>query len=108
GYRFELTSGASRGNAAFRPEYGGELFYNLGTSTHVWRRGYINVLHYNTLEQNSLRELKDSIEDLDVEDAKDYIRNTDIQTFYYKSKNDDNPRTEYDMKVGIIHDDINI
>src|SRR5699024_4975662 len=59
-------------------------------------------------EQNSLRELKDSIEDLNVEDAKDYIRNTDIQTFYYKSKNDDNLRTEYDMKVGIIHDDINI
>src|SRR5699024_6508713 len=77
GYRFELTSGASSGNAAFRPEYGGELYYNLGTSEHVWRIAYINFLRYNVLEQNSLREFKEDINNLNVEDAKDYIRNTD-------------------------------
>src|SRR5699024_4352161 len=108
GYRFELTSGASSGNAAFRPEYGGELYYNLGTSEHVWRIGYINVLRYNVLEQNSLRELKEDIKNLNVEDAKEYIRNQDIKTFYYKDKNENRSRTLYDLKVGIIHEDIDL
>src|SRR5699024_6066507 len=64
GYRFNLTLPSDGSNPAFRPQHGGDLYYNLGTSHHVWRHGYINVLHYNTLEQNSLRELKEEIEPL--------------------------------------------
>lgn len=94
-------------NPAFRPQYGGSLYYDLGTSYHVWRHGYINVLHYNSLRQNSLRRFKEDFNDLDPKDAIEYIKNTEVHTFYYKNE-DDKPRTKYDLKVGIIHDDINI
>lgn len=107
GYIMENTVKNGR-NPAFRPQYGGELYYNLGTSYHVWRHGYINVLHYNSLRQRSLREYKEDIKLLDPQDAINYIKNTDVHTFYYKEKDDNHERTEYDLKVGIIHDDIEI
>ncbi len=106
GYIMENTVKSGR-NPAFRPQYGGELYYDLGTSYHVWRRGYINVVHYRTLSKRSKRTYKTDIKPLNEKDALDYIKSADIHTFYYK---DDvkNGVDNMDMKVGIMYDDISI
>lgn len=108
GYIMENTLPDENRNPAFRPRYGGDLYYNLGTSWHVWRHGYINTVHYNSLRQRSRRKFKEDINLINVEDALDYIRSTQVHTFYYKDRDDEQERTLYDLKVGIIYDDISI
>lgn len=106
GYIMENTVKSGR-NPAFRPQYGGEKYYDLGTSYHVWRNGYINNVRYKWLTQRSKREYKEDIKLLDQQDALNYIKTSDVHTFYYKDDVEQD-KNIMDMKVGIMYDDISL
>lgn len=94
-------------NLVFRGvNYGLGFRYNLGAENSPFSFGRINTIYYNNLNQNSLRAFKEDINDLDLCDALDYVRNTELKTYYYKDQ--DGERSKYDLKVGIIHDDIKL
>lgn len=102
---------------------GTPLYYNIGRSNNRINKAFINVIDtnligsedkhvnmiwgetiaYKTLNQYSLREYKEDIKDFNIQDAIDYVLNTDIKTYYYKDKKD---HSLYDLKVGIIYDEI--
>ncbi|GAA0346845.1 hypothetical protein GCM10008931_42630 [Oceanobacillus oncorhynchi subsp. oncorhynchi] len=106
GYIMENTVKSGR-NPAFRPQYGGEKYYDLGTAYHVWRNGYINTVRYKWLTQRSMRKYKEDIKLLDENDAINYIKTSDVHTFYYKD-DVEKDKNIMDMKVGIMYDDISL
>ncbi|MFS0749470.1 phage tail protein [Oceanobacillus sp. 1P07AA] len=77
GYIMENTVKSGR-NPAFRPQYGGELYYDLGTSYHRWT----NIYSQNSLQTPSDERLKEDIEDNTL--GLDFIK--DIGTITYRLK----------------------
>lgn len=126
GVGWRLTTIEESGRVAFRGLNGGSYNYDLGASESYnhFHFGYIRNLrgpssgsssvghsdnpyaygHFNSLTvhqnfwNNSLREYKENIKDLDLETAIDFVRNNNVKTFYYKNNSH--------ISIGLIRDDL--
>lgn len=126
GVGWRLTTIEESGRVAFRGLNGGSYNYDLGASESYnhFHFGYIRNLrgpssgsssvghsdnpytygHFNSLTvhqnfwNNSLREYKENIKDLDLETAIDFVKNNNVKTFYYKNNSH--------ISIGLIRDDL--
>ncbi|MFB4471785.1 phage tail protein [Oceanobacillus caeni] len=126
GWNLELTYG-DKGTVDFYPiNTGTPNYYNIGRPDNRINTAYLNVIEsnligrenrdvnqiwvntvsYNNLNIRSMRKYKENIEDLELEDALEFVRENDVKTFDYIRSNQDGHRTLYDKKVGIILDDL--
>lgn len=126
GWTMEVTYGGKPTVDFYPINTGTPNYYNIGRPDNRINTAYLNVIEsnligrenrdvnqiwvntvsYNNLNIRSMRKYKENIEDLELEDALEFVRENDVKTFDYIRSNQDGHRTLYDKKVGIILDDL--
>ncbi|MFB4471835.1 phage tail protein [Oceanobacillus caeni] len=126
GWTMEVTYGGKPTVDFYPINTGTPNYYNIGRADNRINTAYLNVIEsnligrenrdvnqiwvntvsYNNLNIRSMRKYKENIEDLELEDALEFVRENDVKTFDYIRSNQDGHRTLYDKKVGIILDDL--
>ena len=96
GYIMENTAKSDR-NPAFRPQYGGELYYDLGTSYHRWAYIYSQ----SSLQTPSDKRLKEDINDNIL--GLDFIN--DIETVTFRLKPIGNNKEKRSKQFGVVAQD---
>src|SRR5699024_9678077 len=97
GYVMETTYPGDR-NPSFRPRYGADEYHNLGTSSHVWRFGYIN-----TLVDLSTKDEKHIIKNADVINAVNFVDTSRVKEFMYIK---DDITDSSNKRLGLIYEEI--
>ena len=96
GFLYNLNPSTS--TAYFTPINTGLYNYELGRENNRWNEGYIRKI-YGTVAGTSTHNAKMNIEDVDGQQAFDFINLMKIKSFYYKDEDYTNP---YNRKVSPI------